>query len=453
MNPEDQINVTAPLDRLMRRRTMKFSAVEGGFALVTLGLQVAFYLPFLNALNADTLQISLGVSLPGLVTGMVQLFSPAAYRIIKNHKYFCLITCILHSVCFLPLAFISFWPPKEPVWPAIIFGCIAAIPFGLQIPVWADWISRIVPRKRRGRYFGLRAQILTGIQFATTMIAGYLLYKSQKSSMTTFGWIWFVAFAARASSSILFLFHYESSAMRKFSGVRYKIIEFIKSLHSTMFGRYALGISLLNLCVNFSLPFYTIHMLNNLQFDYYQYTLIINAPILALILTVRLWGRLSDRIGYVVPLRVCLLVITASPLVWTSITQFNLLLINQLIVGVAWAGFNMIAFNYSISAVDSDRRAGSIAYLNVMNFFCVFAGATLSGLVGDRMPQIFSFQSQSVFLVTAIGLIIPIVIFSTLRDVERHVGPLTPMERFFFDPRISIRSTPWRSFLGIKRPF
>ena len=67
--------------RRLRFRTMKLSYLEGGFAMVMLALVEAFYIPYLDAMGATSLQIGLGASLPALVSGMVQLYTPLAlYR-------------------------------------------------------------------------------------------------------------------------------------------------------------------------------------------------------------------------------------------------------------------------------------------------------------------------------------------------------------------------------------
>ena len=44
-------------------------------------------------------------------------------------------------------------------------------------------------------------------------------------------------------------------------------------------------------------------MLNDLKLNYLQYTILVTIPSLMIILTTRFWGRMCDRIGYVIPMR------------------------------------------------------------------------------------------------------------------------------------------------------
>ena len=64
------------LDRKQRLATMRLSIAEGVIAMIAIGFQQTFYVPFLNALGADKLQIGIGAGLPALMTGLIQLGVP-----------------------------------------------------------------------------------------------------------------------------------------------------------------------------------------------------------------------------------------------------------------------------------------------------------------------------------------------------------------------------------------
>ncbi len=442
------------LDRRKRLVTMRLSTVEGCFALITLGLQAAFFIPFLNELGATDLQVGLGASLPALVIGIVQLFSARLMRLIPSNRLFCSITGVIHGLLFIPLAFTKAIFPGEPVWGAIFFLCLVSTQMGLQMPVWGELMSHVVPRRKRGTYFAKRNRMLTFVQLVTSLLAGYMLDRSAGNTIVMFTAIWLISAFARVVSGFMLSAHHEPETIKTTVRKRYGLRVFISELGRTNFGNYVLAFAFFNFSVHMAVPFFPVHMINNLGFSYTQYTVLLMLPAFVTIFMLGVWGRISDRIGYVVPLRLCATIIAALPLAWVLTENFYLLVVNQFCAGIAWAGFNLIAFNYSISALDSGRRMEYLSYLNVMNFCFLFAGATLGGFLLPKMIVLKDYQVQSIFLLSTLLRTLDLTLFHRLRDVERYGGPVGAFQKLFFDPRLSLRTTVGRFVNGMmRRPF
>ncbi len=441
-------------DRQLRNRTMKIITLEGCVSVFVFALHAAFLIPYLTELGANELEVGFCASLPALIFAGVQLLSPLVQKMIKSPKKPVIFFNLAHGLLYLPLGFVYFIKQINPVWASITLVCMATIFHSLGSPIWSDWISHIIPRRRRGKYFAKRNRIITIIQLAVTISAGFLLDRQTGNTLAMFTIIWVFGSITRTSSAYLIKLYYEPQSLRKTGKVKFTLIDFIKSVPSTMFGRFAVSLALFSFSVHIAVPFFPVHMLENLHFSYFQYSLIVLMPTVTAIFTLRLWGRVSDNVGYVPPIRLCAVIIAALPVFWVATGNFYALLMVNCLAGLAWTGFNLSVFNYSISAIESSKRSKGLAYLNSLNFFCVFCGATAGGFLADKLPMIGDFQLQSVFTLSALLRVAAFLMFLTLKNVERHPGPMGPVERFFFDPRHSLRSDMIRFTRGsLRRPF
>jgi MFS family permease len=189
-------------------------------------------------------------------------------------------------------------------------------------------------------------------------------------------------------------------------------------------------------------------MLNDLKLNYLQYTLMVSIPSLVIIVTMRYWGRLCDRIGYVIPMRLFMTTILGLPLVWVVTRNYWLLVTVQMFAGMAWGGMNMASFNYILDAIGPTNRIRSIAYLNTISSFFIFAGSITGGLLAPLVPQFTSSPIHGIFIVSVLMRIAPLLLFQTLpEDIPKH-ATMTATERFFFDPRLSLRVGFDRTIFG-----
>jgi hypothetical protein len=145
--------ISKPVLRKLRQRTMRVSILEGAFAFVMAGLAEAFYIPYLNALGASHLQIGLGASLPVLMAGLIQLFSPIALQKSGSRRNLIVPTVAGQALAFIPLALAWHLAPALQVWSAIAAFVVSATFSNIGASAWADWMGAVVPRKRHGKYY------------------------------------------------------------------------------------------------------------------------------------------------------------------------------------------------------------------------------------------------------------------------------------------------------------
>ncbi|MCJ7778731.1 MAG: hypothetical protein MUP16_10500, partial [Sedimentisphaerales bacterium] len=176
--------------RKERLGAMRLSLIEGSFAMVMVAMVEAFYVPYFNAIGAGTRQIGLAVSLPALAASLIYIYSPTALRKAGSRRKLVALTVLLQALGFIPFALVSHLHSKSAsVWGAIGFYVLLSSAGNLSGASWADWMGNIVPKKWHGKYFANRNRILSLIQIAIAIFAGFLLDRAAKV-MLMFSLIW-----------------------------------------------------------------------------------------------------------------------------------------------------------------------------------------------------------------------------------------------------------------------
>lgn len=428
------------IDRRRRLQTMRLSVIEGVMALVAIGLQQTFYVPFLNALGATKFEIGIGAGLPALMTGLIQIRVPFWIQNPRYYKPAMVWSTCLHGLSFLPLALVIFLKGPHSVWSAMAVMAISAAAMGFGAGIWADWMGHIVPRRRRGKYFGKRNRLQTLSQLTASVVAGYLLDSNGGKVLLIFAGVWIVGGLFRTLSSFLFFWHHEPNTLRRQSPQPGPFSDFCRQMFRSTFGQFALAYSLINFAANFSAPFFTIYMLNEMKLSYIRYTCLSQMPTLITLLSMPLWGRICDRIGYVRPIRLQSTVVLGLPLVWIITHNYWILMGVQVLAGLTWGGLTLTCFNYSINALPHQNRLSGLSYLNFFSSIFIFLGTTLGGWLGPVLPTFTDSQLHSIFLFSSLLRIVPVLLFQGLPEDTPPQTKLSAVERFFFDPQLTFRS-------------
>jgi MFS family permease len=447
MEPNDtDISSHAPVrpDQKLRARALWISSIEGSVAWVWIALMQVFYVPYLHALGATNAEIGLGSSLPALLGGMVQLATPWALSKFGSRKALVVSMALFQGLMYIPMALTWYLPTRTAVWGTIAAFAISTLVGGLHGPAWVDWIGDLTSRRMRGRYFGVRSRVFGIIQLIISVGGGLLVDRGGgvfARTMVLFSAIWAICVLFRTFSSILLFIQYDPPHLVPHPEQSLSFREFAGSLWSHQFGRFTICSSLLNFGANFSAPFFAVYMLQDLGYSYTKYTVMSMIPVLATIVMMPVCGRLVDRVGTVMPMKVFAIGISTLSLWWVFSDNFWWLATVQVLAGVTWAGYQLSAFNYSIEVIPPARRIASLAYANVLNSIAISAGAALGGIIAPYLPTVAKYQLQTVFLVSAILRIAPAILFQFLKQDRKRPGRLSAIERFFFEPLPALRST------------
>jgi hypothetical protein len=85
-------------------------------------------------------------------------------------------------------------------------------------------------------------------------------------------------------------------------------------------------------------------------------------------------------------------------------------------------------------------RLSGLSYLNFISSIFIFLGTTLGGWIGPSLPAFSRSQLHSIFLFSTLLRIIPVLLFQMLPEDTSPQTRMSTVERFFFDPQLTLRS-------------
>lgn len=403
--------------------------------MVTIGLIQTFYVPYLNDLGASKLAIGIGFGTYLLAIGLIQIWVPQLLALAKTYKNLVVFGTAIQSLFLIPFAFGPHLFGHYVIWLTILTMILSSLGSGLSAGAWSDWMSYIVPRKIRGSYFGTRSSLVTLSQFLASVAAGIMLDHAG-DVIIVFMFIWLTASAARWATTGLLFRHYEPVEIHARPASQISFADFIGRLHTHSYGRFVLAYSVTYFGAYFASPFFALHMLNDLHFTYFQYSCIQLIVPLASVLSLRMWGRFSDRLGNIVPMRLAAIIILLLPACWLVSGNFWFLMALNIMAGIGWGGFQLLSFNYSIGELPSGQRLAYISYMNAIASLFFFAGSVLGGWLGPMLPQITAsaYQYHSIFLFSSIIRLPAFLMFRKLPVDKPSETKLSSLEKFFFEP-------------------
>ncbi|MEJ2138701.1 MAG: MFS transporter [Gammaproteobacteria bacterium] len=369
-------------------QTLQHSLKDSGAFAVMTGIGETYLSAFALFLGAGTAQIGLLSSVPPMLASLVQIFSAWLGHTLGHRKRIILVGATIQCLAW-PL--ILLLPVLFPVYSVALLIVAVIIYFAganLAAPQWSSLMGDIVPRRKRGRFFGMRTRLITALTFLSLMAGGLILHLFTEREQTLYGFIllFLVAVIAR-SVSIYHLARMHDPGGHVSAMELPASREWWARLRQSNFVRFSLFFALMQFAVAIASPFFTVYLLRDLDFSYLQFTLITGAAVLAQFLTLTQWGRISDVFGNRRILSVSGLIIPVLPILWTFSTNTWYLVITQALSGFCWAGFSLSAGNFLYDIIQPGRRLTYMAMHNVLASLGVFAGAILGGLLGATMPD------------------------------------------------------------------
>jgi MFS family permease len=412
------------------RKSLTVSFIDGIFASCMVGMTADYITPYALALKATLRQIGFLSALPSLASSLVQLHSPDMTEKLKSRKTMINVFVLLHALMGIPIILIPYLFKSQPVIFLIVFVTLFTAFNALAAPPWASLMSKYVPYKKRGQYFGWRNKILGLVTVSSAFVAGMILHYFKNNILRGFLLIFSIAFICRMISWIFLTRMYEPPFRIK-KEAYFTFFDFIKRLRQSNFAKFVLFVASLSFCVNLASPFFSVFMLRDLKFNYLIYTtLVVTVPV-AQILTIGRWGRQADHIGNVKVLRLTSLFIASLPLLW-AINQHPLYLVFiQALSGFAWAGFNLCATNFIYDAVSPEKRTRCIAYFNVSTGVAVCLGSLAGGFLANILPCLLGYKILSLFLLSSSLRFLTAILFSRKIKEVRVTGEISSKDLFF----------------------
>lgn len=277
---------------------------------------------------------------------------------------------------------------------------------GLGSASWLSWLAMIVPRRLRGRYFGIRNSVASLTNLLSVPLAGLAVSHWYGGTLQGYGVVLlvgvvfgFISLACQyfqvdmnpLSQNTYFAMCVQKSDIQPVSDstaldkdkslcIQVPLTAPIwKNLNFLMFLLY---FSLWMLAVNLSAPFFNFYMLETLDLDISCVTVYNSLQMGANLLMLILWGKLADKIGNRPILLMIGILVALTPLLWLGIS------VNHLGIWL-WFPLLHIFIGGTGAAIDlcSNNMQLGIAPVKNQSIYFAIAAATagVSGALGTTI--------------------------------------------------------------------
>ncbi len=440
-------------------KTKQLSVIEAGFFSVHDGLGIRYLTPFALAIGKNNPHINTFVgllsSLPSLVGNLSQIYTTKLMKRYKRKKILFTGT-VIQSLLWFGVIFsgaLFFLFKLNSILSLIsltIFYTLLVLAGAFVVPAWTSLMKDIVISSR-GNYFGKRNMIAGIIAISSSLFAGLLLdFLEADKIFIGFFILFFTAFIFRFVSGFLFLSHYEPKIKIRKSDY-FSFFDFLKRSRKSNFAKFSLFISFFILSVYIAGPFFTVYMLENLNFSYIKWTAIIIIGSGSTLFFMPLWGKFADKYGSIKTLRITGFLIPIIPLIWMltyffdplSSMLFLFLCGLEFFSGCLWAGFNLSYSNFIYDAVTREKTSLCSAYFNVLHGVGIFIGALVGGLL---LSVNFRFLGLSAFL--SLFLLSALIRFFSYSIMMPKIKEIREVQEFRLKKSLKIIANGLNNFNG-----
>ncbi len=371
------------------------------------GFGDSYLAPFALLLRAGNRAMAFLGTAPLVIGAVAQMAGAALTERWGRRKALLVATTAAQAVVWQLLFWVPFLFRDRAVGATLLLGSVLAWLGSFGSPAWTSWMGDVTQPEQRGRFFAVRNSVLTIVTLAAMLSAAALasFWRAYGRPWVGFGCLFTIAALARAVSSWLLSRHIEPP-LRRDPDAYFSFWDFLRRLPRSNFARFSLAVAMMNGAVNVAGPFFSVYMLRDLGWSYWQFTLNTIVFLVAQFVIYRWWGAICDRHGARVVVKATSLVLPILPLLWASITDFWGLMAAQALSGFTWSGFNLATTNFIYDAVTPPKRARVVSYHGLLNAVFTLAGANLLGAtLADLVPGEFQLGLWHVRLTSSLPVV------------------------------------------------
>jgi MFS family permease len=275
---------------------------------------------------------------------------------------------------------------------------------GLGSASWLSWLAMIVPRRLRGRYFGIRNSAASLTNLLCVPLAGLAVSHWYGGTLQGYGIILFVGIVFGLISLGCQYFQMDMNpALQNTTLVKCQQIsestvaapqiftpanQFTSIWSDSNFLRFLLYFGFWMLAVNISAPFFNFYMLEQLNLDVSCVTLYGSLQAGANMLLIVLWGKLADKIGNRRILIFIGVLVALTPLLWLGVSanSWNIWLwlpLLHIFTGGTWAAIDLCNNNIQLGIAPVKNQSIFFAIASAVAGVSGALGATIGGFIAQ----------------------------------------------------------------------
>jgi MFS family permease len=426
---------------------------EGSAYFAVEGFGGQYVIPYALKLGATESQVGIIASVPYFLGSVFQLFSARLTEKVKSRKQLIAALAFTQGALLMPLFLVPLL--TKSIFLLTLFFCLYIICDYMILPAWNSMIGDIIPEQERAEYFAHRYKVNLLWLVLSMITSGILLTSLSHVNVWLGFWALFtIAFFARTISVILVLMHREPRNV-KFKGERVKFSHFVQKMTSTDFGNYVIFRSAFIFAIMVASPFFTVYMLNNLHFTYWQFSCVVLTSFVVRAFASPYWGRCCNQYGNRNMMFVSSMIVSSLPLIWFTLGfffehnpyVFFLALLAEVVGGFGWGGFELTCYNYMLQTTESGSRARMFSYFNV--WFGLFH--MIGGLIGAWLVSHIASMQVALGTILTVFFISFILRFGTaITLIHRVKDPKKPQpisEKDLF-VEVAVRRPLYTTFHG-----
>jgi MFS family permease len=371
-------------------------ALEGAFQSLAQGLGEAYLGAYALLLGAGGLALGLVSTLPTAAASAAQILARRALTRAGGARRLLARAWSAQAAGYLALGLCLLAP-----YPWSVVGLVAVALFawgcgGLAVPAWTSLVSAVVPRARHGWFFGLRGAAQACGVLTAILSGGALLSFLTGRGREALGFVLIFGCAAMGRMLSAALLARLPDPVR-IHPERARPLDLKPVRVSRKFRRLAIYLWSLHLATHVSSPFFVPYMLRELHFNYLLVGALIATPAIVKVATLRMWGRLADRLGPGPILRTTGWLVAPVPALWLVSQSPWWILAAQVYSGLVWGAFELAQASSILQTTRARER--QVAWFNAVD-----GGALISGsLLGGAVVNLVSAQGGPGYL-AAMGL-------------------------------------------------
>ena len=403
---------------------LRISIIEGAFAQIHINLTGGLCLTgFALYLGANVFQIGLLAAIPALLTSFGFLSGILVNRFKERRRPTVFASGIARGLFFIPAVLLLFNYKTGIGNFLVLVGLVNGL-LTVANNIWTGWMSDLVPKEMRGRYFGIRNTILGFIGMVVSFTGARLLDYFKGLGQTTQGFALIFGFAAISSTTAAILLSQQPEIPITPKPVALRQV-ILGPLTDKNFRKFLWFIIFWYLTSGIASPFYLVFLLKNLNLHYSTVALYgIFAGVMSLIFQL-LWGRAIDKFRSKPVLTINFLCVAFLPLLWLFPTPHFLLPIwfDAALTGVFWPGVNLALFNIVLSLSDKEEIkenyfAVFTAVIGIGGFISSILGGFIANLLKDFRLQIFGLTFINFHLLFIFATITRLLSLFFLKEVQ-----------------------------------
>lgn len=380
----------------MRMMTWEGVASVSMFSVTTSGLLAAFAL----ALGASNLQIGILAGIP-FITQPLQIPAILLVERFRRRKAIALLAWVPAQLIWIPVALIPFYihtPHSLAITMLLLLMSLRGVLTSVTSCAFNGWIRDLVPQQILGSFFGRRLALATAASIVFGLAGAFFIdfwqdRSSAADSIFGYTYVLIAGTVFLGLSGPLFMALMPEPLMPPVTGPQPSLFSLIKApLRDKNFRQLVNFLFFWGFAANLAIPFFTVYMLQRLDFPLSAVIGLNTLAQLTNVLFVRVWGPYVDRFGSKPVLSACASLYLLVILGWSFTTlpdkyfmTVPLVIMLQLFAGVAASG---VSLTVSTIGLKLAPQGGATSYMAAASL-ATNLGAGLGPLAGGVLADFF----------------------------------------------------------------